>query len=242
LAASAVIVEPNPTTPDTVRKVVPLWNDATRAEQLARLGGLQLQADQDLGEKAWKLAHSDWLNLPEKTRVDLPSSHVFASILGLLRTGATLKKNKILLFEISAKEIAKILKYSKSTIEAALRWLGSGPIEYRGAQIAQGIGFIHRARRTGAAFLKGKLQRIYRTSKLSLTTFGRAALGLISRDDEKKREKRAARQEERKQLKKKTASKVTSIHQLEIKHAAAKEDASTTEVGKSWLKNILNSL
>jgi len=224
-----------------VPHIIPLWHDTTRAEQLVRLGALQLQTEDELGKQAWKLAHLAWRNLPKWARVDLPTHRVFARILGLLRTGATLKKGKILLLELSVKEIAKLLGYSKSTVEVALRWLGSGPIEHHGKQIARGIGLIHRARRTGLAFLEGELRKVYRTSKLGLTVFGRLALGLVDRDDERKQEK-AEQRDTNKKLEEPKPPTSQPSPQSEQKPAAVEEAAASTEVGKSWVKRILGSL
>ena len=145
------------------------------------------------------------------------------------------------MLELSVQEIAKLLKYSKSTIEAALRWLGSGPIEHLGRQVARGIGLIHRARRTGLAFLEGELQRVYRTSKLGLTVFGRLLLGLVDRDGERKQEK-AEQRDTNKKPKEPKASISQPTQQSEQKPAAVEEAAAPTEVGKSWIKRILGSL
>ena len=144
--------------------IVRLWRDTTRVEQLARLRELELQAGDEFGLRAWELAHEAWRQLPDTARIDLPSPRVFGRVLGLLRTGATLKTGKLLRLELSAEEIAELLGYSKSTVEAALRWLDSGPIEHQGAQLARGLGLIHRGRRTAWAYLDGQLRRVYRTS------------------------------------------------------------------------------
>ena len=182
----------SPTTPPTGH-IKRLWRDHVRAEQLARLKALELQAGNDYGQRAWEMAHEAWRQLPEQARVDLPSPHVFSRVLGLFRTGATLKTGKLLQLEISAEEIANLLGYSKSTVEAAMRWLDSGPIDYMGDQLARGLGLIHRGRRTAWAFLEGKMQRVYRTSKTVLTGLGRLVLGLGDRYDERLDEKRQAR-------------------------------------------------
>ncbi len=242
LVASAVIAGPGPidTTP-SVPHIVPLWRDTTRTEQLIRLGALQLQTERELGAEAWELAHLAWRNLPKWARIDLPSHRVFAAILGLFRTGATLKKRKILLIELSVQQIAKLLKYSKSTVEAALRWLASGPIEHHGQQVTRGLGLIHRARRTGLAFLEGELRRVYRTSKLGLSVFGRLLLGLVDRDEERKQEK-AKEHAENKKPKAPQAPTSQPTHQSEQKPAVAEEAAAVTEVGRSWIKRILGSL
>jgi hypothetical protein len=165
-----------------------MWKETVRTEQKARFQALELQAGDEMGERAWELAAAQWNQFPEDIRVDLPSARVFGRILGLFRTGATLKKRKLLRLELSAQEIADLLGYSKSTIEAALRWLGCGTIEYRGDVFGKGIGLIHRARRTAWAFLEGRFQKVYRTSKTLLTLFGRMVCGLGARDDERRKE------------------------------------------------------
>jgi len=115
---------------------------------------------------------------------------VFGRVLGLFRTGATLKSGKLLRLEISAQEMADLLGYAKSTIESALRWLGSGPIDNKGAQLARGLGIIHRGRRTAFGFLDGVFRRVYRTSRLVLTLAGRVLLGLVDRVKERRNEER----------------------------------------------------
>jgi hypothetical protein len=172
---------------------VRLWQDALRVEQLARLDELELQPGDEYGQHAWNLAYELWRNLPEGARIDLPSPRVFGRVLGLMRTGATLKSGKLLRLEISAEEMAELLGYSKSTVEAALRWLDSGPIEYEGTQIARGLGLIHRGRRTAWGYLDGIFRRVYRTSRTVLTLLGRMLLGLGPRDEERKREQREAK-------------------------------------------------
>ena len=195
MASALAIPGPGPTTTSstTPPRIVRLWRDTTRVEQLARLRSLELQPGDDFGQRAWELAHEQWRNLPDHARIDLPSAHVFGRVLGLFRTGATLKTGKLLQLELSAEEIAELLGYSKTTIEAALRWLSTGPIEYVGDQLARGLGFIHRGRRTAWAFLQGRMQRVYRTSKTVLTGIGRLLLGLHDRYDERQAEKRAAK-------------------------------------------------
>ncbi len=152
-----------------------------------------------------------------------------------------MKKRKILALELSVQEIAKLLKYSKSTVEAALRWLGSGPIDHHDQQVARGLGLIHRARRTGLAFLEGELRRVYRTSKLGLSVFGRLLLGLIDRDDERKQEK-AEKRNAGKQSTEPKAPTSRPSHPSEQKPAAAWEAAADTEVASSWIQRILTSL
>jgi hypothetical protein len=228
---------------------VRLWSDATRVEQLARLRELELQAGDDFAQRVWDLAHEQWRQLPDAARIDLPSPRVFGRVLGLFRTGATLKTGKLLRLELSAEEIAELLGYSKTTIEATLRWLDSGPIEYQGAQLARGLGIIHRGRRTAWAFLEGQLRRVYRTSRLVLTLVGRALLGLLPTDDEHRREQRRARATQ------KTPPPVATIHPLRTREQAHIEGAAadsgagvvdhegmTEAVGRSWLSKIMQSL
>jgi hypothetical protein len=209
---------------------------------------LELQAGNDYGQRAWEMAHEAWRQLPEEARVDLPSPHVFSRVLGLFRTGATLKTGKLLQLEISAEEIANLLGYSKSTIEAALRWLDVNPIDYMGDQIARGLGLIHRGRRTAWAFLEGKMQRVYRTSKTVLTGLGRLVLGLGERYDERLEEKRQARAHAR------AKPEAPAPSQAQKPPPGAEETgqggppptaapaAPPADVGREWLRKIRETL
>ena len=57
--------------------------------------------------------------------------------------------------------------------------------------VTRGLGMVHRGRRTAWAYLEGQLRRIYRTSKLVLTSMGRMLLGLGAREDERQAKRRA---------------------------------------------------
>ena len=196
MSSALAIVATGPTQTANAEKphLVRLWQDAVRVEQMARLHGLELQPGDDYGMRAWKLAYEQWNNLPETARIDLPSPHVFGRILGLMRTGATIKSGKLLRLEISAEDIGELIGYSKTTVEAALRWLSVGPIENKGVQLARGLGLIHRGRRTALGYLDGILRKLYRTSRTVLTLLGRMLLGLGERDEERKREQREAKE------------------------------------------------
>jgi hypothetical protein len=189
LAASAVIADTGSS--KSVRfdpkkyPIVRRWNEAKRVEQMAYLGACEIQSDIRQGYAAWVIAAEAHRNLPEGVRVDLPTSGILARILGLMRTCATLKKKKWFRVELAAKDMAELLHLSKATVEAALRWLSSGPIEYHGEQISRGIGYIHRCRRTGAAYLGGVLRKVYRTSVTVLTEMGQALLGLAKAEKKK---------------------------------------------------------
>lgn len=161
---------------------VALWrrHDTRRTEQLARLKSLELQAGDGYGQQAWKQARLLWQNLPEGMRIDLPSPRAFGRVLGVFRTCATLKQNRISALELSAADIAALVDYSKSTVEAVLRWLGSETIEYEGAQVSRGLGVLDRVRRKGPALVDGALRFVYRTSRIVLTIVGRALLGLAA--------------------------------------------------------------
>ena len=215
-----------------------LWQDAVRTEQLARLHALELQPGDDYGMQAWNLAYEQWRNLPEDTRIDLPSPHVFGRILGLFRTGATIKSGKLLRLEISAEDIGELIGYSKTTVEAALRWLSVGPIEHQGVQLARGLGLIHRGRRTALGYLDGVLRKLYRTSRTVLTLLGRMLLGLGERDQERKREQREAK--ERAKQDAKAATPLAAVP------AAASESTSSGtdryDVGLAELRRIREGL
>ncbi len=233
----------------TPPRLVRLWRDTTRVEQMVRLRALELQPGDDFGQRAWELANQHWRQLPDEARVDLPTPRVFARILGLMRTGATLKTGKLLRLEISAQEIAELVGYSKSTVEAALRWLGSGPIEYQGDQLARGLGIIHRGRRTAWAFLDGVRRRIYRTSRIVLTMFGRLVVGLGVDADKRKQQRRA---EHRARNAKPTGAPAPSTPRREREHIEGQgtngppvpesTPAPSSDVGMAWLKNVLSHL
>ena len=241
---------PTTTSATTPPRIVRLWRDTIRVEQLARLKALELQPGDDFGQRAWDLAFEQWANLPEHARIDLPSPHVFGRVLGLFRTGATLKTGKLLQLELSAEEIAELLGYSKTTIEAAMRWLDSGPIDYLGDQLARGLGVIHRGRRTAWAFLQGKMQRVYRTSKTVLTGIGRLLLGLHDRYDERKAEKRAARWRRHTGIST-TPPATVAEPPVERRHIqglgsdgggeGATPFAAPPDVGREWLRKIQSS-
>ena len=115
--SSSIVRPSSTTTPYIVRR----WSDAVRIEQMARLGSLELQPGDEYGERAWQLALEHWRQLPDTARIDLPSSRVFGRILGLYRTGATLRNSKLLRLEISAQEIANLIGYSKATVDMTFR-------------------------------------------------------------------------------------------------------------------------
>ena len=255
IAAIAGQGAPKSTSDGAPPRLVRLWRDNVRVEQMARLRSLELQPGDEYGQRAWELAHQQWRNLPDNTRIDLPSPRVFGRILGMFRTGATLKTGKLLRLEISAQELAELVGYSKATVEAALRWLGSGPIDYQGAQLARGLGLIHRSRRTAWGYLEGMFRRVYRTSRSVLTHFGRLLLGLGPRDEERKREQRKQARAGRK------AQPTPSVEQAsepprrrEQEHVEGQgtddppepnksTDAPANEdVGKQWLKKISTAL
>jgi len=255
--ASAAVAIPNRQGSATTKAgedsphIVRLWRDTVRVEQMARLRSLELQPGDEYGQRAWEMAFEQWRNLPDNARIDLPSPRVFGRILGMFRTGATLKTGKLLRLEISAQELAELVGYSKATVEAALRWLGSGPIDYQGAQLARGLGLIHRSRRTAWGYLEGMFRRVYRTSRSVLTHFGRLLLGLGPRDEERKREQRKQARAGRK------AQPTPSIEQAsepprrrEQEHVEgqgtddppASNTPANEDVGKQWLEKINNAL
>jgi len=227
---------------------VRLWKDTTRVEQLARLGALELQSGDDYGSKAWQMAEQAHRDLPNGVRIDLPSPRVFGRVLGLFRTGATLKSGKLIRLELSIQEIADLVGYSKATVASCLRWLGSEAIDYEGQPVARGLGFIHRGRRTAWAFLDRVRKRVYRTSRLILTLYGRLALGLGDRSLERKKEKRQQRHQQ-KQTHKESPPAV-EVERREEQHVQSKaggdggpdDDAAAEDVGKSWIQRIHRTL
>ena len=234
-------------------RLVRLWSDRVRGEQLARLKGLELQAGDDYGDRAWELADEAQRNLPEWARVDLPSPHVLGRVLGLFRTGACLKTGKLLRLELSAKDIADLLGYSKSTVEAALRILGVGPIIHHGEQIGRGLGLIHRGRRTAWGYLFGHMRRVYRTSRMVLTILGRMLLGLGDLDEHRAEKRRQAQERRQAEATKKAEAEAElDRRRRELEHieghgadgggGQAELGLMTPEVGRHWLKEIQERL
>lgn len=245
MASAIAIPGPGPTSSATAAPphIVRLWNDAVRAEQLARLRSLELQSGDEYGQRAWDLANEQLRQLPEDARIDLPSPHVLGRVLGLFRTGATLKTGKLLRLELSAEEMAELLGYSKSTVEAALRWLCPGPIEYNGNQIGRGLGIIHRGRRTAWAYLEGHLQRVYRTSRSVLTCLGRMLLGLGARDEERQHERSIMRERARATTKAPSSAPVQGpAASAATQQATVGNGDATADVGREWLSKIQSYL
>ncbi|MFC1610923.1 hypothetical protein ACFL6C_08185 [Myxococcota bacterium] len=244
-AAIAGKAPPQGTANTAPPRIVRLWRDTTRVEQLARLNALELQSGDKFGERAWELAHQQWRQIPEDIRVDLPSPHVFGRILGLFRTGATLKTGKLLRLELSAQEIGELIGYSKATVEAAIRWLGCEPIEVGGDIYGRGIGMIHSGRRTAWAYLEGQLKRVYRTSRRILTNLGRLMLGLGQRDVERQKERREQRRREIVEAKKEAELPSPPPPRREQTHVAGLETVDepvTDDVGRSYLQQIKDTL
>ncbi|OGQ89548.1 MAG: hypothetical protein A2289_07170 [Deltaproteobacteria bacterium RIFOXYA12_FULL_58_15] len=251
MAASALIADQNGSAQNSENppRIVRLWSEASRSEQKIRFAALQIQVDIDKGMKVWELAYEAWRNLPKQVRIDLPSPRMFAAVLGLFLTGATLKTKKMLLLELSAADIAELLKCSKSTAEATLRWLGSGPIIHHGEQITRGLGLIHRGRRTALGYLQGVLRKVYRTSRTMLTAMGRMMLGLGALEEYRKEQKRQAYRQRKVDQ---AASGQAEIEKRELTHIQGhgddggghdtKSDLVPTEVGRSWLTKIKERL
>ena len=169
-----------PVTANSAPTIKRLWKDTERLEQIARIRALHLQSCDREGLKAWEEASRIHANLPRGVRIDLPSPRVFARVLGFYRTAASLKHRPMLEFEMSVKDIAEAVGYSKSAVEAALRWLSGEPIVYQRMQVARGLGYVSRARRKAKAFVQGVYQNVYRTTQTALTLIGRAFVGLGS--------------------------------------------------------------
>lgn len=205
LAASAAITSP-PAGPQSSRPIVRLWSDRIRLRQRARLKKLrtrQFDECRSAGRVVWAEAKRIQTELPlecenddgslRRLRVDLPSPDVFALILGVFRSGATLKAGKgdgkILELELSAGDIAELIGRSKATVEAALRFLSCARIQYRGVAYGRALGIVHRRLRYGRAYLAGRLRWVHRTSSIVLTIAGRLLLGLPQRREERLRER-----------------------------------------------------
>ena len=167
-----------PATGARVLEIVRLWKDEDRLEQIARIGGLHLQVCDREGQAVWEEANRLHAQLPEGIRIDLPSPRVLARVLGFYRSVAMLKYRPMLDLQLSVEDIAKLVGYSKSVVEAALRWLGSDPIIHRGQLVARGLGYITRVRRKAKAIVQGVLKSVYRTSETALSLIGRGILGV----------------------------------------------------------------
>ena len=115
-------------------------------------------------------------------------------------------------------------------------------------QLARGLGLIHRGRRTAWAYLAGKLQRVYRTSRMVLTLMGRMLLGLGARKKEYDEERRAISKKQKNQTKDSLNSERTRIEehiqgQSDDGGGRPKEVTSPNhDVGKRWLKEIVEKL
>lgn len=217
-------------------KVVRLWRDVDRTQQRARFLGLPEIAPHDKGGRlAWEEARCIYRQLPQGCDIMLPSARVFARVLGLMRSGHKLKNNPIKKIELSTQEIAECIGYSKSIVCAALRWLGCGPIRYRGEIVGRGIGWLHRGRRVGAGYLFGKLRRLYRTSVMVLTLVGSGMLGLAMVGDLDEKPKPP-----RRQWNAPVNQHVITPqrHRLSTGPPEIPTDTDATEFGRSYLRRI----
>lgn len=98
----------------TAPRIVPLWRERLRVEQLARFKGLRLQSCDDAGKAACAAANAVHQQLPNGVRIDLPSWRVFSRVLGLYRSGASLNSRPMTVLELSAAEIAGLVGYSRA--------------------------------------------------------------------------------------------------------------------------------
>lgn len=165
-----------PATGARAPEIVRLWKDEDRLEQIARISGLHLQVCDREGREIWEEANRLHAQLPEGIRIDLPSPRVLARVLGFYRSVAMLKYRPMLDLQLSVEDIARVVGYSKSVVEAALRWLGSDPIIHRGQLVSRGLGYITRVRRKAKAIVQGVLKSVYRTSETALSRIGRGIL------------------------------------------------------------------
>lgn len=94
-----------------------------------------------------------------------------------------MNSRRMTVLELSAAEIAGLVGYSKSVVEAAFRWLGSEPITYFGLQLTHGLRYIERSRREANAFVAGVFREVYRTSKSRLTAIGGALVGILPAEE-----------------------------------------------------------
>jgi hypothetical protein len=165
--------------PRCMHKVTLLWNDRCRHTQVKRFEALQVQTCDAAGQSVWDLIQEQLRSVPPEVRIDVPSPRVFSRVLGVYRTAVMLKKDPMRVLELSAEEIARLAGYSKSQVEAALRWLGDQPITYLGKQIALGLGFIKRTTRKGKLMICNTVRGVFRTSLTQLSAIGRSLIGLL---------------------------------------------------------------
>jgi len=182
-----------------------LIRDDVRKSQRRRIRHLQKQDCDTQGKEVWRLARELAVEIPTGMRraVTVPSWRVFAAILAMFRCLATLKKAEgpILVLELSAKEIAEKVGYSRSTVQAALRWLCDDPIHVWGVWVASGLGILNRKKRFAMAMFDGQPAPASITSTIHLTLRGKILLHLIPGRKEKtqppqrRRQRRKTKQE-----------------------------------------------
>lgn len=160
--------------------VKPCFNEDERKSQYLRLSRLRLQDCDKAAIDVYRRAKQQIDRLEPGVRIDLPSTRVLSSILAVFRCGAAIKNDAMLHLELSARELALRTKYSKSTIEAALRWLRPDPIRVKGKIVAHGLGIIQCQVRKGIALVGDHLMGVYRTSIRSLTVAGMQLLDVTN--------------------------------------------------------------
>lgn len=116
--------------------------------------------------------------LPGGVEVGVPSARVLTAVLGLYRTGATLRRGRLLTLELGLEELAELLGVAKSTVALAVRWLGCEDFEAAPGVMVRALGFVQRVRRAAMAELDGVRRKVYRTSKSFLTEIGKQLLGV----------------------------------------------------------------
>lgn len=172
-----------------------LIHDRERKRQRNRLRHLQKQDCDAYGKEVARLIEHVLAEIPVGIRkaIDVPSWHVFAAILALIRCAATLKKGDgpIPVLELSAAEIAAKAGYSRSTIQAALRWLCGDPIHVWGVWVADGIGVLLRRKRYAVALVNGQPKMASRTSTIEVSVTGKLLLGLLQTDKPPKQQPRS---------------------------------------------------
>jgi hypothetical protein len=166
--------------PGCAHKVEIQWNDHCRKNQVGRFEKLQVQVCDGAGQQLWDIIQEQVRTFAPGVRVDVPSPRLLARLIGLYRTGATLKCDPMLELELSAEEIARFTGYCKSQVEAALRWLGDASITYLGEVVAQGLGVIERTARIGKIKMCKVVRGVFRTSLTKLSALGRGIAGLVA--------------------------------------------------------------
>ena len=148
--------------PACAHRVTIHWNESKRRAQMRRFeGGIEPQYCDDIAHALWQQIKEQVAKLEPGVRLDVPLPRLLSRLLGVYRAAATLKMDPMKLLELSVAEIARIAGYSKSQVEAAMRWLGTSVIYYKGKPVAKGLGIIERTVRKGRVTFCGRVMACF---------------------------------------------------------------------------------